>query len=119
MVTMSGYKYLKRVYGLFCCKSPAESIELRWSYINNHVNDVYSGGSESQICRRSSIHISLHRHGILAANRCGMHLCTIVEHRMTVSMSLRSAQRRVLMERQRFIVIPIHQSPGCIVASIQ
>ena len=45
--------------------------------------------------------------------------CTIVEHPMTVSMSLRWAQRWVSMERQRCIVISIQQSPGCIDASIQ
>jgi len=45
-------------------------------------------------------------------------LWTIVEYPMTVSMSVRWAQRWVSMERQRFIVLPIQQSPGCIVTSI-
>jgi len=45
--------------------------------------------------------------------------CTIVEHPMTLSMSLRWAQRWASKERQRFIVISIQQSLSCIVASIQ
>jgi hypothetical protein len=45
--------------------------------------------------------------------------CSIVEHQITVSISLRWAQWWVSMEHQRFTVWPIQQSNGCIVASIQ
>jgi hypothetical protein len=45
--------------------------------------------------------------------------CTIVEHPITDSRSLRYAQRSASMERQRFIVISIQLSPSCIVASIE
>jgi len=65
---MSGYKYLKLVHGLLCRKLTAESIETRWSYVTNHVNDMYCGGSETRISRRSWIQIILHRNCILAAN---------------------------------------------------
>jgi hypothetical protein len=118
MVRTSGYKYLKQEYGVLCRKLPAESIESRLSYSINHLNDVYSGGSESEISRRSWIQMILHSTCILAANRGCMHFCTIVEHRMTVSMSLRWFQRWASTKHQRFIVISILQSHGWIVASI-
>jgi hypothetical protein len=49
MVSKSGYKYQKQVQGVLCHKLPAESIETRWTYVIDHVNDVYSGGSETEI----------------------------------------------------------------------
>jgi hypothetical protein len=73
MVRKSGYNYLKLVHGVLCCKLLGESIERRWTYIINHVNDVYSGGSETEISRRSWIQMILHRNRILAAYRGCMH----------------------------------------------
>jgi hypothetical protein len=50
MVRTSSYKYLKLVYGFLCGKFLAESVEMQWSYVINHVNDMYSGGgSETEI----------------------------------------------------------------------
>jgi hypothetical protein len=69
MVRKSGYKYLKLVHGVLCRKVPAETVEMQWTYVTDHVNDVNSGGSEAEISRRSWIQIILHRHCILAANR--------------------------------------------------
>jgi hypothetical protein len=89
MVRTSGYKYLKIVYGFLRSKLLAESVETRWCYVGNHVNDVYSGGSYTEMSRRSWIQMIIHRNCILAANRGYMHFCTIVEHPMTGSMSLR------------------------------
>jgi hypothetical protein len=60
MVRKSGYKYLKLVHGVLCRKLPAESVETRWTYVIDHVNDVYSGGSETEISRRSWIQMILH-----------------------------------------------------------
>jgi len=60
MVRKSGYKYLKLVYGVLCRKLPAESVETRWTYVIDHVNDVYSGGLETEISRRSLIQMILH-----------------------------------------------------------
>ena len=73
MVRKSGYKYLKLVHGVLCRKLPAESVETRCTYVINQVNDVYSGGSETEISRRSWIQMKLHRNCILAANRGCMH----------------------------------------------
>jgi len=60
MGRMSGYKHLKLVHGFLCRKLPAESVEAQWSYVINCVNVVYSGGSETEISRRSSIEMILH-----------------------------------------------------------
>jgi len=60
MVRKSGYKYLKLVHGGLCGKLPAERVETRWTYIIDHVNDVYSGGSETEISRRSWIQMIFH-----------------------------------------------------------
>ena len=49
MVRKSGYKYLKLVHEVLCRKLPAESVETRWSCIIDQVNDMYSGGSETEI----------------------------------------------------------------------
>jgi len=53
MVRKSGYKYLKLVHGVLCHKLLAESVDTRWTYVIDHVNNVYSGGSETEISRRS------------------------------------------------------------------
>jgi hypothetical protein len=89
MVRMSGYKYLKLVHGFLRRKLPAERVEMRWSYVIIYVKDVNSGGSETEMSRRSRIQMILYRTCILAANRGCMHFCTIVEHPMTVSRSVR------------------------------
>jgi hypothetical protein len=49
MVRTSGYKYLKRLRGLLCHKLTAERVETELSYLINHVNDVYSCGSETEM----------------------------------------------------------------------
>jgi hypothetical protein len=69
MVSKSGYKYLKQVRRVLCHKLPAESVEMRWTYVIHHVNDMYCRGSETEISRRSCNHIILHRNCMLAANR--------------------------------------------------
>jgi len=114
----SGYKYLKLVHGSLCHEWLAKRVVTRWSYFVYHANNVCSGGSETEMCRRSWIQIIVSRNYVLATNRNSVHFCTIVEHPMTVSMSLRWAQRWASMEHQRFIVLPIQQSPGCIVSCI-
>jgi hypothetical protein len=73
MVRMSGYKYLKLAHGFSCRKFPAKSAEMRWTYIIHHANDMYSGGSETEISRRSWIQTTIHRNYILAANKDCMH----------------------------------------------
>jgi hypothetical protein len=73
MLRTSGYNYLKLMNGVLCRKLPAESIEIRLTYVINDVNDVYCGGSQTEISRRSWIQMILHRNCILAANRGCMH----------------------------------------------
>jgi hypothetical protein len=70
---MSGYKYLILVLGFLCHKLPAESVEMRLCCVIFHVNDVYSGGSETEISRRSWIEMILPKNRILAINRGCMH----------------------------------------------
>jgi len=60
MVRKSDYKYLKVVNGVLCGKLPAESVEMRLTYVIDHVNDLYIGGSETEISRRSWIQMILH-----------------------------------------------------------
>jgi len=72
MVRTSGYKYLKLVHGFLCFKLLAESVETRWTYVIHHANDMYSGGSETEMSRTSWIQMIIHKNGILAANRDGM-----------------------------------------------
>jgi hypothetical protein len=50
---------------------------------------VYSGSLETEIFGISWISMIIYRNGMLAASKDCMHSCTIVEHPMTVSMSLR------------------------------
>jgi len=68
MVRKAGYKYLKLVHGVLCRELPAKSVETRWTYVINNVNNMYCVGSETVISRRSSIQMILHRNCILAAN---------------------------------------------------
>ena len=71
MVRTSGYKYLKLVHGLFCCKLPIKSAEMSWTYVIHHADDVYSGGSETEMSRRFGIRMIIHTNCILAArNDC-------------------------------------------------
>jgi len=49
---MSHYKCLKLVHGFLCGKLPAKSAEMRWTYVIHHANDVYGGGSETEMSRR-------------------------------------------------------------------
>jgi hypothetical protein len=49
MVRKSGYKYVKLVHGVLCRELLAKSVEMRWHYVIKHVNDMYSGGSETEI----------------------------------------------------------------------
>jgi len=71
MVRTSCDKYLKLVNGLLCCKSPAESAEMRWTYVILHANDMYGCGSETEMSRRLWIQTIIHGNGILAAkNDC-------------------------------------------------
>jgi len=67
-VTTSGYKYRKLVCRLLFCEGPAESAKMWWIYVIRHPNDMYSGGSETEISQRSWIQKIIHRNGILAAN---------------------------------------------------
>jgi hypothetical protein len=60
MVRKSGYKYQKLVHGVLCRKLLAESVETQWTYIVDHANEVYGGGSETEISRRSWIQMILH-----------------------------------------------------------
>ena len=60
MVRTSAYKYLKLVRGFLYGKLPAESAEMRWTYIIHDANDVYSGGSETGMSRRSWIQMIIH-----------------------------------------------------------
>jgi len=69
MVRTSGYKYLKVVHGFLYCKLPAESAEMGWIYIIHHANDMYSGGSETEMSPKSSIQIIIHWNGILGVNK--------------------------------------------------
>jgi len=64
-----GYKYLKLVRRFLCGKLPAESADMRWTYIIHHANDVYSGGSETEMSGRFRIQMIIHRNGILAAKK--------------------------------------------------
>jgi len=73
MVRTSGYKYLKLMHRFLCGKLPAESTETRWTYVIHHANDMYSGGSETEMSRRFWIQIIIHKHSILAANKDCMH----------------------------------------------
>jgi len=73
MVRMSGYKYLKLVHGILCRKLPPKSAETRSTYVIHHANDMYSGGSETEMSRRSLIRMIIHRYGILATNKDSMH----------------------------------------------
>jgi len=52
------------VYG----KLPAKSAETQWIYVIDPANEMNSGGSETEMSRRSCIQMVIHRHGILAAN---------------------------------------------------
>jgi len=63
------YKYLKLVNGCLCGKLLAESAEMRWTYVIHHANNVYSGGSETEMSRRFWIQMIIHRHCILAAKK--------------------------------------------------
>jgi len=72
MVMTSGYKYLKLVHGLLCGKMPAESSAMRWTHVIHHSNDVYSGGSETEMSQRFWIRMIIHRNGILAAKKGSM-----------------------------------------------
>jgi len=69
MVRMSGYKYQKLLDGLLCGEVPAESAETRWTYVIHNANDVYSGGSETEMSGRYSIQMLIHRNGLLAATK--------------------------------------------------
>jgi len=73
MLRTSGYKYLKLVDVILCREIPAKSVEMRWTYIICHANDVYSGGSETKMSQRSWIQMIIHRNGMLAAKRDYMH----------------------------------------------
>jgi len=73
MVRTSGDTYVNLVHGILCRELPAESFETRWKYIINHVHDLYSGGSETVMSRRSWIQMIIHRNCILAANKGCMH----------------------------------------------
>ena len=71
MMRTSHYKYQKLVHVCLCGKLPAESAEMRWTYVIYHTNDVYSGGSETEMSRRFWIRMMIHRNRILAAkNDC-------------------------------------------------
>jgi len=71
-VSTSRYKYLKLVHACLCGKLPAESAEMRWTYVIHHANDVYSGGSETEMSRRFWIRMMLHRNDILAVQNESM-----------------------------------------------
>ena len=68
-MTMSGYKYRKLVHGLCLRKVPAESAQTRSISLIHQANDVYSGGSETELSQRSWIQMIIHKNGILAANK--------------------------------------------------
>jgi len=89
MVRTSGYKYLKLGHWFLCGKLPAASTEMRWTYVIRHADDRFSGGSETEMSRRFWIHTIIHRNSILAAKKPVWILCTIVEHPMTGSLSVR------------------------------
>jgi hypothetical protein len=57
MVRTLGYKYQKLVHEFLCHQLPAESVETRWSNFIYQLNDVYSGGSETEMSPRSWIQI--------------------------------------------------------------
>jgi len=69
MVRTSGYKYLKLGHGFLSVKLPAERTETGSTYIIHHANDVYGGGSETEMSRRFWIQMIIHRNGILAAKK--------------------------------------------------
>jgi len=73
MVRTLGYKYLKIIHGFSCHKVPAESADMRWTYVIDDANDVYSSGSEIELSGRSWIQMIIHRTSILAANKVWMH----------------------------------------------
>jgi len=71
MVRTSRYKYLKPVHACLCGKLLAESTEMAWTYVIHHANDMYGGGSETEMSRKFWIRMMIHRNRILAAkNDC-------------------------------------------------
>jgi len=74
MARTLGYKCLKLVHGFSWSILPTESADTRWTYINHHPNDVYSGGSETEMSPRFWIHMIIHRNSLLAAKKDCMNL---------------------------------------------
>ena len=74
MVRTLQYKNLQLVHGFSCGKLPAESAEMRCTYVIHHANDVYSGGSKTRMSRRYWIQMIIHANGILAAKKDCMDL---------------------------------------------
>jgi len=69
MVRTSHYKYQKLVHGFSCGKLPAESTEMRWTYLIQHANDIHSGGSETEMSQRFRIQMIIHSNHILTAKK--------------------------------------------------
>jgi len=74
MVRTSGYKYLKLMQGLLCGKLSAESADMRCAYVIDYANDLYSGGSETEMSRRYWIQMTIYSSTILAPKIDCMHL---------------------------------------------
>jgi len=69
MPRTSSNKFQNLVHLFLGGKLPAERAEMRWTYVIHHGNDIYRGGSETEMSRRFWIRMTIHRNGILAPKK--------------------------------------------------
>jgi len=111
----TGYEYQYLEYRCICSKLPAVSGVTRCAYYVYRSDTVYSGGSETEWPPRiGSKWLYIETIYWLSITTVCI-LGTIVEHPMTVHISLRWAST----EHQPLLVFPCRQSKQCIVTSFQ
>jgi len=71
MLRTGCYGHLQLVHGFLCSKLPAQSAEIRWTYVIHHPNEVDSDGPESEMSRSSWIQMIIPTNSRLGAkNHC-------------------------------------------------
>ena len=74
MVRKLGNIYLKQVDSFSYCKLPAESAEMHWMDAISRLDDMHSGGSETEMSQSLWMQMIIHRNLTLAVNNDCMNI---------------------------------------------